>query len=114
MKSINVACLMSHDTGIVRHYYRPTEDDILNEYLKAIDSLTINEENWLQTRVKELTEKNRDTEYVISAKLLENDEEIKDIKEQLRAIFSTINSSSQSGKIEIARKLVQDELYKPS
>ena len=60
MKSINVARLMSHDTGIVRHYYRPTEDDILNEYLKAIDSLTINEENWLQTRVKELTEKNRD------------------------------------------------------
>ena len=69
--------------------------------------MTINEENWLQTRVKELTEKNRDTEYVISAKLLEKDEEIKDIKEQLRAIFSTINSSSQSGKIEIARKLVQ-------
>ena len=45
MKSINISILMSHDTGIVQHYYKPKEEELLEDYLKAVDLLTINEEN---------------------------------------------------------------------
>ena len=34
MKSINIKYLMSHDTGIVQHYYKPTlESELLDNYL---------------------------------------------------------------------------------
>jgi hypothetical protein len=39
-----VSMLMSHDTGIVLHYLRPNEEDILSEYQKAIPLLMINQE----------------------------------------------------------------------
>ncbi len=80
MKSINVSFLMSHDIGIAQHYYRPTEDDMLNDYLEATDLLTINEENRLHKKVKELTDKGRDNEYIISGKLREKDEQIEQLK----------------------------------
>jgi integrase len=43
MKPINVEWLMGHSTGISDSYYRPTEQDILNDYLKAVPLLTISE-----------------------------------------------------------------------
>lgn len=33
-------------------YYRPDANEILQEYIKAVDLLTINEENRLRRRVK--------------------------------------------------------------
>jgi integrase len=37
------------------NYYRPKESDLLEEYLKVVDALTINEENRLKRNVEELT-----------------------------------------------------------
>lgn len=57
MKPINVEVLMSHSTGI-SDSYRPIEKDLLEDYLKAIDLLTINSDRTtLQKQVAELTEK---------------------------------------------------------
>ena len=39
------------------NYYRPGQDEILQEYLKAVDLLTINEENKLKREVLELRQK---------------------------------------------------------
>lgn len=44
MKPINIERLLSHSVGISDHYYRPTENDLLEDYLKAVDFLAINEE----------------------------------------------------------------------
>jgi hypothetical protein len=41
MKSINIEILMWHSTGISDSYYRATEDELLEDYLKAVDFLTI-------------------------------------------------------------------------
>jgi integrase len=41
--------LLGHSIGLNKAYYRPGEDEILQEYLKAVDLLTINEENRLKT-----------------------------------------------------------------
>ena len=46
--------LLGHDIGIKRHYLRLQEDEILMEYLKAVDLLTINEESRLKRQVTEL------------------------------------------------------------
>jgi hypothetical protein len=55
MKSINIELLMGHSIGISDSYYRITEDELLNEYLKAVNHLTINENNILRHQVMELT-----------------------------------------------------------
>jgi hypothetical protein len=46
--------LLGHKIGLASAYYRPSEDDMSNEYLKAIDNLTINEENRLKRKVEKL------------------------------------------------------------
>jgi hypothetical protein len=57
MKSINVSYLMSHDIGIVQHYYKPTLDELLDNYLLAIHLLSIDESNKLSKQVQELNKK---------------------------------------------------------
>ena len=48
MKLLNVKILMGHDTGLEKSYYKPSEKDILEDYLKVVDLLTINEVNKLK------------------------------------------------------------------
>jgi len=94
MKSINVSYLMSHDTGRVQHYYKPTLDELLDNYLLAIPFLTIDESNKLSKQVQELREKNEDKDYVIKGKLQQRDEQIKTLKEsfdtELKILKETI------------------------
>jgi hypothetical protein len=73
---------MSHDTGIVQHYYKPKEDELLQDYLKAVDLLTIDEENKLKKEVKDLEKKNKEKEYMINVALMEKDKEVENLKEQ--------------------------------
>ena len=56
MKSINIETLMGHSIGISDSYYRITEEELLNEYLKAVDLLTINEKNILRQQVDHLSD----------------------------------------------------------
>jgi hypothetical protein len=56
MKPINVEITMGHDLGISESYWRPTEREVLEDYLKAVPLLTINGDNLiLQKQVEELT-----------------------------------------------------------
>jgi hypothetical protein len=43
MKPINVEWLMGHSTGISDCYYRPTENELLEDYLRAVPLLTVSE-----------------------------------------------------------------------
>jgi len=45
--------LLGHKIGLASCYYRPTQDEMLNEYSKAIDNLTINEENRLKLKLEQ-------------------------------------------------------------
>lgn len=47
MKPINIEILMGHSTGISDSYYRATENEILEDYLKAVDFLTVSTEKKL-------------------------------------------------------------------
>ena len=46
--------LLRHKIGLAGVYYKPSEDDFLKEYLKAVNNLTINEENRLKMKVEKL------------------------------------------------------------
>ncbi len=52
------------------------------EYLKAVDALTINEEHKLKTQVKELTKKNDEKEYRLNVAMIQKDKEVEDLKNQ--------------------------------
>jgi len=58
MKPLNVELLMGHNSGISESYYRPTEKEVLADYLKAVELLTINDDKTtLKKQVAERTQK---------------------------------------------------------
>ena len=56
--------LLGHKIGLSSSYYRPSESELLEEYLRVVPELTINEENRLSMEVQELKKKNEDPKYV--------------------------------------------------
>ena len=84
MLPINVEILLSHTTGISDSYYRPTENEILQDFLKCVDSLTIQkDETALKKQITEMEEKSKDNEYILKARLQETNAEIKTLKSQV-------------------------------
>jgi hypothetical protein len=76
MKPINIEILMNHSTGISDSYYRATETELLEDYLKAVDSLTINNQNKLQKHAAILSKKNMEENIEMKTKLFERDNDI--------------------------------------
>ena len=53
MRPINVELTMGHDLRISASYYKPTERDVLEDYLKAQDILTINtDKSYFKSRLQ--------------------------------------------------------------
>jgi len=77
MKSLNVEILMGHDIGLADSYYKPSEQELLADYIKSVDLLTIEIDRFkLERQVKELNEKSKEENYIIKGKLSEKDREI--------------------------------------
>jgi len=120
MKPINVEITMGHDIGISASYYKPTEHEVLEDYLKAIDLLTINNDKLvLQKQVTELKERSKDSEYIIRSKLEEKDIQLRNMQDQFTAmqsqvqvLISTLGTMNQSSKNELAKKMFQSGIYK--
>jgi hypothetical protein len=95
MKSINVEILMGHTIGVSNSYYKPTEKDLLEDYLKAISILTINKNTnnnaIIEKEIKELKEKNENNEYIIQSKLQERDDAIVNLSDQVMKLMNEIN-----------------------
>lgn len=53
MKPINVEILMGHSVGISDSYYRPTENELLEDYLKAASVLTVSHAEELKHKLVE-------------------------------------------------------------
>ena len=77
MKPVNVEVTMGHNIGISASYYKPSEKELLADYLKAIPLLSINStEKELVKQVEELHERSKDNEFIISRRLEEKDNQI--------------------------------------
>ena len=100
MKPINIEKLMNHSTGISDSYYRATEQELLEDYLKAINMLSIDDDKLtLQKQVAVLNEKNKEENYIIKGKLSEKDEEIRSMKEEAHSMRSEMNDALEVLKI---------------
>jgi hypothetical protein len=94
MRPINVEITMGHDIGVSKSYYKPTEKEVMEDYLKVVDSLTISGDKVvLQKQVTELKEKTRDNEYIIKAKLQEKDNDIAELKTAVAFLTNKVNAA---------------------
>jgi hypothetical protein len=94
MKPINIEKLMNHSIGISDSYYRATEQELLEDSLKAVDMLSINDDKvTLQKQVAELTEKSKEDNYIIKAKLSEKDGEIAGLKQKYDADIALLKEA---------------------
>lgn len=83
MKPINVEITLGHNIGISASYYKPKENEVLEDYLKAVDLLTIsNDKTKLTKQVAELKQKSKDNDYIIRGMIQEKDEQINVLSDQ--------------------------------
>jgi len=83
MRPINVEITMGHDIGISSSYYKPNEREVLEDYLKATDLLTINADKIiLQKQIVEIKEKNKDNSLLIQEKLSEREKEFQHLQQK--------------------------------
>ncbi|HET7147620.1 MAG TPA: hypothetical protein VFI73_03890 [Candidatus Nitrosopolaris sp.] len=103
MKPINVEITMGHNIGVSESYYRPTEREVRDDYLKAVPLVSIDIDNQiLQKQVKDLTEKSKDNEYTIKGILEEKDKQIQhliDKQEEMERKFQMIFSKIDGTKL---------------
>jgi hypothetical protein len=87
---------MGHSIGLDDHYFTPGESYVLQEYLKGVDNLTINEENRLRIKLDELAKKNDE----IGTMELKHREEIKTIREQMNQIMVMVQRNPRLANIK--------------
>lgn len=79
MKSLHVKTLMGQNTGLANSYYKPTTQELLEEYLKAVDNLTINKEADSQQQHEEMIR----NQQALAVEIRTKDQEIYELKQQM-------------------------------
>ena len=82
MKSLHVEILMGHSTGLARNYYRITEKELLEEYVKAIQNLSIYESTPQDNKIQYLEREIREMKMNIADLMIDYG------KERSRELFS--------------------------
>ncbi|KAA2279070.1 hypothetical protein [Candidatus Nitrosocosmicus sp. SS] len=88
MRPANIAILMGWDLGLSSSYYKPTEDELLQDYLKVVslDLLTVDESYKLKNDLTKYEQKNQDDIFLIKGKLQEKDEAIRLLSDQFSSL----------------------------
>jgi integrase len=110
MGPANIELLMGHNIGLAKSYYKPTEKELLSDYLKASDLLTIDEENKLRRTLDELTKKQEQDYLVIRNKLSEKDEFIQKIQEQHQIEINSLKEEMEDRFEQLFSKINYLEL----
>jgi hypothetical protein len=84
---------MGHSTGISDSYYRATEAEVLEDYLKAVDFLTINDQRRLQKEVADISEKAKEENSLVKAKLQDRDNDIAELKAAVAFLTNRVNAA---------------------
>jgi hypothetical protein len=103
MKSINIEKLMGHSIGISDSYYRITEDELLEDYLKAVSMLTISNDSGIQTQMDGIVEESRKNDSKIKSLLYEKEKAISKLGERDSLNADAISSFSDKIQEMMAR-----------
>ena len=124
MRPINVELTMGHSTGISESYYKPTEDEILNDYLNAIPKLTINEEAEINRELTKLRQSTVENSYIVRSRFEEKDSQISSLNtkvnelesslgSQLQLVISAITNSDDDVRNKLAKQLIKNGIFRP-
>lgn len=86
---------MGHNIGISESYYRPTDREVTDDQLKAVPLLSVNRDNQILRReVNILTEKTKENEYIINAKLLEKEDSLRELREKYDSAITLLKDAN--------------------
>ena len=102
--------IVGHSIGLDSAYYKPEDEEILHEFLKSVEALTISNENRLKKQFQEIENKNKENEYYIKGKLQEKDEEIKSLKLKFDSEMKTFEERMENKFQRILLKINVDKL----
>ena len=88
--------LLGHSIGLSGSYYRPDSREMLQEYLKAVDLLTISDENRLRIKVDELTQKQDEIQLMRT----KHEHEMKIMREEMENKFQQILAKIDVGLLK--------------
>jgi hypothetical protein len=103
MKSINIEKLMGHSIGISDSYYRVTENELLDDYLKAVPMLTISSEHKLQKDMEKIVEQSKNNAINIELQLNEKEKAIAILTEK-----DSINTDAIASLSDLLSKVTQE------
>lgn len=83
MNILSLEMLMAHETGLPAHYIRPTEPQLLEEYLKVADYLTVNK----QVVMEQVSENQQQLVFQMESK----DKRIASLEEQMETLVQQIS-----------------------
>jgi hypothetical protein len=88
MKHNNVKIMMGNSSSMsLKNYYKPTEKEVLDDYLRAVGVLTFSANSeTLNKKVEDLEEQNKNTDYIIKGNLQEKDEKVNRL---IKGLFET-------------------------
>jgi len=105
IRSLTVEYLLNHSTGITDSYFRPTENEMLQDYLKVSDFLQIDKEGKLQKELHQYQKKNYEETHIIKGKLHEKDEEIKSLKQKFESDMTSFQEKMEKRMQELFLKV---------
>jgi len=108
MKLINVKILQDQSVGISDSYYRPTEDELLEDYLNAVPFLTISSENQLKLEKQEALESQKENQ----DRLTTIEEQFNMMRSQMQSMITALGNMEGQGKNEFAKCLFKSGIYK--
>ena len=79
---------MDHSLGESQNYHRPTEKEILEDYLNVVDLLTLNEENRLKQKVEMKAQVEKSKLDSLTAKIDKLEKKYKKLRASLKNIIS--------------------------
>jgi hypothetical protein len=92
MKPINIEKLMNHSIGISNSYYRATENELLEDYLKAVEVLTISQHNKLIFENQQMK--------IHSESIQREKEELNLLRKQLAPLLELKNTLIEEGILQ--------------
>jgi integrase len=91
--------LVGHKTGLDSVYYKPQEEEILAEFLKAVDFLTINSEHGLKKQLDQYEKKSGDLLLIRTQITKSYEQKIQLIREEMESKFQEIMEKIDLSKV---------------
>jgi hypothetical protein len=99
MRPINIEILMGHSVGISDSYYRATENELLVDYMKAVDFLTLSNEHRLEKNISKIEEQSSINDKALKSELYTNRQQI--------SILTERDSSNSDAIAALGEKLME-------